>query len=267
LLWAAGYRQRRYTNILIEVPLKKLILLFSLLLITKLNGQCNINFPELNDLYYNIYDYNFNGFSAEVDFELIAKIKESLKDEIKIDALNKLTFSVVLYSKDSIVFNSSGIDTTGDEDFDRGLSQIIYGAEKTVKGVLLSWATSCFTPAFEPEKFVYNCSDDSSLTIVNYEREGSKVIIFLNNITNIDSIYISNKIEDIKVHPFYEKTDYNKMIIKSLVTSVNNLLEVYMEIDYRDFDKIKIPERIKVSSKTQNNFKELSFKLNNIVLK
>ena len=248
-----------------EVPLKIAYALLSILFFSNLYAQ-EINFEKLNELYYNLNEYDFNGFSADVEFDLLDQLKNSLKDEKYISILNNISMKLNFYSKDSVEFITLNVDETDNQQFNQGLAQTIKGAEESVKGFLQSWAEISLTPAFEPNKFDYNIHTESNATKIQYTQEGSEVSIYLNNSTTIDSMSLINASSEIKMYPTFETTNFDKRMIKTMVTSINNLLELKMDISYQDFGYIKIPHLITVSQSMQGMSQELKFTLKNISL-
>jgi hypothetical protein len=242
--------------------LKIAIALLSILFFSTHYAQ-EINFEKLNELYYNLNEYDFNGFSADVEFNILDQLKNSLKDEKYISILNKISMKLNFYSKDSVEFITLNVEETDNQQFNQGLAQTINGAEETVKGFLQSWAEISLTPAFEPNKFDYNIHTVSNNSKIQYTQEGSEVSIYLNN-TNIDSISFINASSEIKMYPTYETTTFDKRIIKTMVTSINNYIELKMDIIYQDFDYIKIPHLITVTQSMQGMSQELKFTLKNI---
>jgi len=245
--------------------LKIAIALLSILFFSTHYAQ-EINFEKLNELYYNLNEYDFNGFSADVEFDILDQLKNSLKDEKYISILNNISLKLNFYSKDSIEFITLNVEETDNQQFNQGLAQTIKGAEETVKGFLQSWAEISLTPAFEPKKFDYTIHTESNDTKIQYTQEGSEVSIYLNSTTNIDSISFINASSEIKMYPTYETTTFDKRIIKTMVTSINKYLEVKMDINYQDFDKIMIPHLITVIQRMQGMSQELKFTLKNISL-
>lgn len=245
--------------------MKTIITLLALILSSNLFAQ-DINFDKINELYYNLNEYNFNGFSAEVEFDILEQFKKSIKGEKYISVVDNITLKIDFYSKDSIRFIASKVEETNNLQFDQGLAQAINGAEETIEGFLQSWSEITLVPAFEPEKHNYNIHTESGLTKINYEQEEADVVIYLDNMTNIDSMHFASPSAEIKIYHAYETTSFNKKIIKSIAMSINNFLYLKMDITYKDFDKIKIPQNVAVTQKMQGMSQELKFTFKNIVL-
>lgn len=244
----------------------KIIAVFlSIFVLSNIFAQ-DIDFEKLNESYYNLNDYDFNGFSADVQFDLLDQLKKSIKDEKYLSILENISIELKFYSKDSLKILMPTIEQTENQQFNQGLAQTLNGIENTVKGFMQTWSELTLVPTFEPEKHQYNINKVSDKIEIQYEQEGSEVTTFLNDLSTIDSVYILNPSANIKIYPVYEETNLGKKIIKTIVTSINDFIEVEMDITYKDFKNIKIPFEINVLQTMQGNIQKSNFILNNIKL-
>lgn len=245
--------------------MKILTILLSFIALSNIYAQ-EINFKKINESYYNLNEYDFNGFSADVQFDILDQLKKSIKDQKYISILDDISIELMFYSKDSLVVSKSPIAQTENQQFNLGLAQTLNGVEQTVKGFMLTWSEITLAPAFEPEKYKYNIKNIAKHIEIQHEQEGSEVTTFMNSLSTVDSVSIVNSSASIKIYPTYEGTNLGKKIIKSIRTSINNMMEVKMDITYKDFGDIKIPYRINVLQKMQGNIQEFNFTFNNIEL-
>lgn len=245
--------------------MKTISFLLSLFVVSNIFAQ-DIDFEKLNESYYNLNEYGFNGFSADVQFDLLDQLKKSIKDEKYLSILDNISIELKFYSKDSLEILIPTIEQTENQQFNQGLAQTLNGIENTVKGFMQTWSELSLVPTFEPEKHQYNIKKISDEIEIQYEQEGSEVTTFLNDIFTIDSVYILNPSANFKIYPAYEETKLGKKIIKTVVTSINDFIEVEMDITYKDFGNIKIPSKIYVLQTMQGNIQKSNFTFNNIKL-
>lgn len=233
---------------------------------TNIYAQKEINFQHLNGMYYNYNDYTFKGFSAELKLDLFDKFKETVKDEKYRSVLNNIVFKLDFFSKDSVSFRVLNADKIEDKKIDQGFTLIMRGMEQTVKGFMQTWTELTFSPLIDTSKYNYKSFTEDSVYGIESEQHSSRVKYYLTS-DDIDSVHIKNNTSDIKMYPLYEVTGDNKRIIKSFSMFINNIIEISVNINYKDFDKIKIPEVVSIKQKMPGNSQELKFSLTNIELR
>jgi hypothetical protein len=212
-------------------------------------------------------DYKFNGFSANVEVDILEQFKKSITNEKSLNELNNIVLKVDFFGKDSINFITNFIENTNKIQYNKELSKIINGIGESVKGSLSTWAAFTFTPIFEPAKYNYRIAKEGKITKINYHTKESDCIEYLTNSESVDSFQVNYNSSVIKMYPVFEITPLNKRILKSNLTSFNGFTDVKIKIKYKDFDKIKIPENVSMSVKNSNMNATMNIKFNNIVLK
>ena len=238
-----------------------------MLIIKTITAQDSLDYKNINDLYYNINNYAFNGYTANVDVDLLDLVKSTTKDEKLLSQLNHLVLKVEYFGNDSINFFSNYVEDSDDKKSNQGLSHMIRGAGETVKGSLVTWASFTYTPIFELDKYEYKAEVQGNKTIIRFQEHGMDCVEFMTNSVTVDSCWMSNSTSVIKMYPVFDITPFNKRILKSVQTNFNGLMDVRMEMEYKDYDKIKIPEGISISVKNPNSDQRIHLKFNNIVLK
>jgi hypothetical protein len=212
-------------------------------------------------------NYKFNGFSASLEVDLLEQIKKIVKDEKYLSELNKISLDIEFLGKDSINFISHHAVNTDNKDFNQQLSEAIKAFGQSVKESLSSWSAFTFSPIFEPDQYKYKTEIQDKITIINYQIKGKDYKRFMTNSVTIDSCWISDSSSITKMYLVFDVTPLNKRILKSIRTFYNGYMDIKIDIEYKDFDKIKIPGNIFLSVKYPNSDQHMNFKLNNIVLK
>jgi hypothetical protein len=238
-----------------------------MLIIKTIIAQDSLDYKKINDLYYHMNDYKFNGYTANVEVDMLEQLKKSITDEKALNELNNIVLKVEFLGKDSINFLSNYIEDSDGNQSNKGVSQMIKGLGETVKGSLITWAAFTHAPVFKIDKYVYKAEVQGSKTIIRYQEHGMDCIEYLTNSVTVDSCLMSNSSSNIKMYPVYDITTFDKRILKSVQTSFNRVMDVRIDMEYQDFDKIKIPKNIFLSVKNPNSDQHLNIKFNNIVLK
>ena len=105
-----------------------------LLLSKSIFAQENLDYKKINDLYYNMNDYIFNGFSANIEVDILDQLKKTIKDENNLSVLNNIILKLDFFGKDSIDFITNYVKDENNSKFSQGLNQTIDGIGGTVKG-------------------------------------------------------------------------------------------------------------------------------------
>lgn len=233
-----------------------------------LNAQNPVDYEKINASYYNAKEYEFKGFTADVDASTLHELKDSTKSKEAKAIIDNLSIKLEFDADDpdNADVNIENLEKTDDDYFNQDITLATTEIDNDIKGVFSVWSKFTCIPMLRPDDFDYQISQDSEYTKCSYDNSGMEVEYYIKNSTEVDSLILHLPTSIIRIHPVFEVLATGKKLAKSITYSVHDKVFITINLEYKDFGNIMVPCTANILTKDGEDESGIKIYFNNIKL-
>ena len=249
--------------------MKSTLMMVFVLLTGIVCAQDAVDYAKINASYYNAKDYEFKGFTADVDASTLRELKDSTQNKEAQTIIDNLSVKLEFDADDpdNAEVNIDNVEKADDENFYEDLKLTTTEIDNNIKGFFSVWSKFTCVPMLRPDEIDYQVSQDGAYTICSFNDSGMEVAYYIKNSTEVDSLILNLPTSVIKVHPEFEVTSLGKKLAKSITYSVHNKVFITLDVEYKDFGNIKVPCSVNIQTKDGDDTMQMKMQFKNIVVK
>jgi len=145
-------------------------------------------FNKVNDLYYNHAKLGLKKYRCQVQMDVFDNFKSKLlakygPNDVRLKAVDKVQFLLSYDPKNGMVFDSKGLQSSGDADFDKKADTVVQGLLDLGSKYLNSYQDIVYAPFFELDKFDFGLEkiqDGYRITEIRKNKK-EKVYVYLSD--------------------------------------------------------------------------------------